>query len=345
MSSVPPSRPDIAARIARVDAAADDEQLRAAIDRAQAAILAERRASATALATAWSTVLLRGVAAGVRLAAGAADWTWYASGSAARGEAVPRSDVETMVVLGDTVGPDEKSSYLSRAADVHNLLERCGIQGDANGVLASRPRFCRRARGWTQGIEQWTAEPQKDRGVVMTGLLADSTALPGPRVLPEDALRAKVVTAAVQSYPVRQAMLRDATAVRASVPSPLRLFARMADTVDVKLAAIDPVVKIARWAALASGSDALSTPARLDAAAADVLDPDDASSLRDCFEWLLRFRWGIRRAAVVAARPVSDVISLSDLAPQERAALRSVAREVSRIRRKLDYLASASAFR
>ena len=47
----------------------------------------------------------------------------------------------------------------------------------------------------------------------------------------------------------------------------------------------------------------------------------------------------------LVALTVSDVISLSDLAPQERAALRSVAREVSRIRRKLDYLASASAFR
>lgn len=344
MSSALASRPDIAACLAQITAATDEAQLRDAVGSVQAAIAAERRASTTSLAEAWSQVLLRGVAAGARLLGGEADWRWFASGSAARGEAVPRSDVETMVVLGDSVGAEEKADLLSRAADVHNLLERCGIQGDANGVLASRPRFCRRASSWAEGIEHWTAAPEKDRGVVMTGLLADSTGLPGPDNRPDDALRAQVTTAAVRSYPVRQAMLQDATAVRASVPPRLRLFARTADTVDIKLAAIDPVVKIARWAALSSGSDALSTHARLDAAT-DVLDTDDASTLRDCFDWLLGFRWRLRRTAFLAAGPVGDVVSLSEMAPQERAGLRSVAREVSGISRKLNYLASVSAFR
>lgn len=341
MSSVLAPRPDIAACVAQIDTATDEPRLRAAVDRAQAGIAAERRAPTAALTAAWSTVLLHGVAAGVRLAAEPADWSWFASGSVARGEAVPRSDVETMVVLGDSVGDEEESGLLSRAADVHALLERCGIQGDANGVLASRPRFCRRAGSWAESITQWTARPHRDRGVVMTGLLADSTGLPGGGAVPDDLLRTQVRAAAVRSYPVRQAMLQDATAVRAGVPSRLRMFTRHGDTVDVKLAAIDPVVKIARWAALSTGSLALSTPARLDDAAADVLHPDDASSLRDCFQWLLGFRWRLRRAAL----PTGDVVTLSELAPQERAALRSVAREVNGISRKLDYLASTSAFR
>jgi CBS domain-containing protein len=105
-------------------------------------------------------------------------------------------------------------------------------------------------------------------------------------------------------------------------------------------------VKIARWAALSAGSDALSTVGRLDdAAAAKVLDADDVSSLRDCFGWLLRFRWRTRAGAFLEGRRVSDVVSLSETPPQERAMLRSVAREVSGIRRKLTYLASTSTFR
>ena len=73
--------------------------------------------------------------------------------------------------------------------------------------------------------------------------------------------------------------------MRAGFPSRLRMFATQSDTVDLKLAAVDPVVKIARWAALSAGSDALSTLERLDAAAAaNILDGDDVSSLRDCFQ-------------------------------------------------------------
>jgi CBS domain-containing protein len=341
-SESPPSRA-IAATIGEIDAATDEALLRAGVDSALAAVGAELRTHtpAAALAQAWSEVLRHGVAAGVRLS-GPAEWTWLVSGSVARGESAPGSDVETMVVLADSVGTDEKVALLSRAADVHALLERCGVRGDSNGVLASRPRFCRRLSSWTDGIDRWAADPREDRGVVMTGLMADSYGLTPAN---DDRLRHHTVVAAGRNYPVRQAMLQDATAIRASVPSRLRLFARGADTVDVKLAALDPVVKIARWAALSAGSNELSTLTRLDEGAdAGLLDSDDASALRDCFEWLIRFRWRNRTAAFLAGRPVDDVVSLSDMAPQERAALRGVAREVTGIGRKLNYLASTSTY-
>jgi CBS domain-containing protein len=318
------------------------------IDRALGAVAAELRAHtpAPALAAAWSEVLRHGVATAVRLAPGQSDWTWFVSGSVARGEAAPGSDVETMVAIGDAVDDEGKTELLARAADVHALLERCGIRGDANGVLASRPRFCRRLSSWAEGVERWTVDPREDRGVVMTGLLADSTGVWSSADVPHDELRAQTVTAVGRSYPARQAMLQDATAVRAGFPSRLRVFATHADAVDLKLAAVDPVVKIARWAALSAGSDALSTLGRLDdAAAAKVLDADDVSSLRECFGWLLRFRWRTRAGAFLDGRRVSDVVSLSETPPQERAMLRSIAREVAGIRRKLIYLASTSTFR
>ncbi len=348
MPPVLPSGRGIAATIGDIDAASDEAQLRAGVDAALAAVAAELRAHTPvpALAAAWSEVLRHGLASAVRLAPGPAEWTWFVSGSVARGEAAPGSDVETMVVLGDSVDDDGKADLLARAAGVHALLERCGIRGDANGVLASRPRFCRRASSWAEGIERWTVDPREDRGVVMTGLLADSAGVTAAADLGEDALRSQTLAAVGRSYPVRQALLQDATAVRASFPSRLRMFARHADTVDLKLAAVDPVVKIARWAALSAGSDALSTLGRLDdAVAAKVLDTDDVSSLRDCFDWLLRFRWRTRAGAFLDGRRVDDVVSLTEMAPSERAMLRSVAREVSGISRKLTYLASTSTFR
>jgi CBS domain-containing protein len=325
------------------------------MDRARAAVGAElAHAPAMTLAAAWSEVLRHGVATAARLCAGVdpKDWAWFVSGSVARGEAAPGSDVETMIVLADSVDDAGKAEVLARAAEVHAVLERCGILGDANGVLASRPRFCRRLGSWVEGIERWASQPSADRGVVMTGLMADSTGGWGAMGLADDELRALTVAAARRNYPVRQAMLQDATAIRATLPSRLRMFATHVDTVDVKLAAIDPVVKIARWGGLSAGSDRLSTLERLDdAAAANVLDSDDVSILHDCFVWLVRFRWRIRADAFVhtgstsGRGPVNDVVSLSETAPQERAMLRSVVREVTGISRKLTYLASTSSFR
>jgi CBS domain-containing protein len=141
-------------------------------------------------------------------------------------------------------------------------------------------------------------------------------------------------------------MLQDATAARAIIPSRLRVFATQDDTVDLKLAAVDPIVKIARWAALSAGSNAISTMERLnDSATAKVLDADDASTLRDCYFSLSRIRWRVRAGAWINGERITERVSLSDLAPAERAALRTVGREVSGIRRKLSFLASTSSFR
>jgi CBS domain-containing protein len=338
----------IATTVGDLDAASDEALLRAGMDTAHAAFAAElARTPALALAAAWSEVLRHGVAAAARLCPDVdrGEWTWFVSGSVGRDEAAPGSDVETMIVLADSVVDARKDALLSRAAEVHAVLERCGIVGDANGVLASRPRFCRRRGSWMEGIERWAGEPRKDRGVVMTGLMSDSTGVWGGMDLPQGELRTATVAAAHRNSEVRKAMLQDATTIRAPMPSRLRMFGTHADTVDVKLAAIDPVVKIARWAGLSAGSDGRSTLGRLaDAAAADILDSEDVSILRDCFIWLVRFRWRIRAAAFVGDGRVNDVVSLSETAPQERAMLRSVAREVAGISRKLSFIASTSAF-
>ena len=336
----------IAATIGDIDAASDEPRLRAGVLRAREAVAAELAAHTPTLtlAAAWSEVMRRSVAVAARLIAGDKhlEWTWFVSGSVARGEAIPGSDFETLIALDDGVDDAGKSEVLALAADVHALLERCDLRPDANGVLASRGRFCRRRANWVQSIERWCAEPAEDRGVVMTGLLADTTGV----LDHDDELRSRTVDAARRHSPARHAMLQDATAVRASIPSRLRVFATQDDTVDLKLAAVDPIVKIARWGALSAASTSISTLQRLnDAATAKVLDAEDASILRDCYLSLSRIRWRVRAGAWMKGEPVTERVSLSALGPADRAALRTVAREVNGIRRKLAFLASTSSFR
>ena len=220
------------------------------------------------------------------------------------------------------------------------LLERCGLPADDNGALASRGRFCRSTKEWLTAIEGWSANPRADRGVVMLGLIADAEGLDGSAA---GGLRA---TLAEDLHRHRQAMtlvLQDATTGRATVPSRLRIFATGEDVADLKAALLEPIVKIARWTALRRGSTATSTTARLVDATADAdpdLPADDAQVLLECYAILTRLRWRTRAKAWLHGAPVTDRVALSDLSPQDRATLRSVAREVAGVRRKLGYLAA-----
>jgi CBS domain-containing protein len=334
-----------AAVVADIDAATDEPQLLAALAAAREAVVAplNARTPALTLARAWSDVSIHAVAAAARLVTiEDIPWTWFVSGSVGRGEAIPGSDIETMISLDDSVDHDEKSTAMVLAADVHAMLERCGLNPDANGVLASRGRFCRRRSNWSEGIERWSAEPAEDRGVVMAGLLADCAAVAGHG----NGLEAETLDATRRHPQALGAMLQDATAIRAGIPSRLRVFATHVDAVDVKAAAVEPVVKIARWAAMSAGSGSEFTLERLDhAAAAGVLDDDDAGSLRECYAAVSHIRWRQRAGAWIDGARVTDVISLSTLSPQERAALRAIGREVNGIRRKLAFLASTPSFR
>jgi CBS domain-containing protein len=344
-----PSGRGIAATIADIDAASDEVMLRADVERGRRAVAAELRVHTPTLtlSAAWSEVMRHAVAAAARVVADGRElgWTWFVSGSVARGDAVPGSDVETLIALDDDVDESHKTDVMALAAEVHAMLERCGLRPDDNGVLASRSRFCRRWSSWAEGIERWCADPESDRGVVMTGLLTDAARVCDPVTAVDQQLRTQALAAARRHPVARRAMLQDATAVRATIPSRLRIFATNADTVDLKLAAVDPIVKIARWAALSAGSEAMTTMERLnDGVAANVLDTEDASCLRSCYESLSRLRWRTRTGPWLAGEPVGDTVSLSAMAPQERAALRTVAREVGGIRRKLNFLASTSSF-
>ncbi|MDT5134168.1 MAG: hypothetical protein QOE41_3479, partial [Mycobacterium sp.] len=159
-----------AAVVADIDVATDEPRLLAALDSARRTAVAALGAHTPALTLAdgWSQVMMHALAAATRLATiEAIPWTWFVSGSVGRREAIPGSDIETLIALDDDVGPDTKSTAMVLAADVHAMLERCGLSGDANGVLASRGRFCRRRSSWSQGIERWCADPARDRGVVM----------------------------------------------------------------------------------------------------------------------------------------------------------------------------------
>ncbi|OLP04005.1 hypothetical protein BVU76_02905 [Mycolicibacterium porcinum] len=325
----------------RVAAAATESDLVAAAASAHDAVkqVIDTRAGAASVAEAWSTIARAALSTAARLVAPGMDW--YASGSVGRGDALPGSDLETLVVRRSAVTAE---SALAQAAHVHDLLACCGFRADDNGAIASRARFNRTAQDWAIGIGRWATDPAADRGVVMIGLLTD--AVPVEPILGGDTdLRDQVGIAARAQPTSLAAMLQDATFARAFIPSRLRVLTSGDGGVDIKLAAVDPVVRIARWAALSCGSDALPTAERIAAAAGTrYLDADDARVLAKCHAIGSSIRWRVRAARWNSDVDVDERVELSELPPQDRTALRSIGRELTGVRRKLDYLASTSTF-
>ncbi|MBX8691878.1 hypothetical protein GO011_31000 [Mycobacterium sp. 20091114027_K0903767] len=325
----------------RVAAAATENDLVTAAATAHDAVkqVIDTRVGAASVAEAWSAVARAALSTAARLVAPGMDW--YASGSVGRGDALPGSDLETLVVRSSDVTVE---SALAQAAHVHDLLACCGLRADDNGAVASRVRFNRTAQEWAIGIGRWAADPAADRGVVMIGLLAD--AVPVEPVLGGNIdLRDQVGIAARAQPASLTAMLQDATFARAYIPSRLRVLTSGDGGVDIKLAAVDPVVRIARWAALSCGSDALPTADRIAAAAGTrFLDADDARVLAKCHAIGSSIRWRVRAARWASDADVDERVELSELPPQDRTALRSIGRELTGVRRKLDYLASTSTF-
>ena len=276
------------------------------LGRARAAVAAEwdRRATPTpALAAAWSEAMRTTVATVARLVgrAEAPAWTWFVSGAVGRGEAVPGSRLETLVSLSDDVDDAGKARALVLAADVHAVLERCGLPSTATVCWRAGPGS---AAGTSAGRTASNGgRPTRPRTVVvMIGLLADAWSV--TEAARGERLRPMVIAAARRHAAARTAMLRDAASVRAGIPSRLRILATQDDRADLEAAVIDPIVKIARWGALSAGSHALSTTDRLNhAAAGSVIDTDDASTLCDCYGALSRIRWSRRTAPWLAGGP------------------------------------------
>ncbi|MEJ6548963.1 putative nucleotidyltransferase substrate binding domain-containing protein [Corynebacterium sp. USCH3] len=245
-----------------------------------------------------------------------------ATGSVGRGEAVPSSDLDVI-----RLGPGSTPRF--------DALLAAGVPGDANGVRPTGGVLAVTAEQWREDAARWMARPDQDLAVVRLGLLADACD-------PTDTAPVHLAAAeGFSSSPMLADMLRDA--VSTCPPRLTGLWRK--NSVDLKAEVLTPVVKIARWAALASGSSELSTPARLAAADARYLDPSTARDLQVAFTDALSLRVDLD-LDVVDDRVFQRFgrITVTALPPDAARRLRAATTTVRHTVRTLRYLLSTSTF-
>jgi CBS domain-containing protein len=111
---------------------------------------------------------------------------------------------------------------------------------------------------------------------------------------------------------------------------------RRHDQLDIRLAAVAPIVELARWAGVAAGAEEGSTLDRLRAASdAGILREADALTLSDAFELALELRIDHQMQQLAAGLPADDLLQTSAMSPLTRGHLRDVFRAITAVQQEL----------
>ncbi|MDF0531429.1 putative nucleotidyltransferase substrate binding domain-containing protein [Tsukamurella sp. 8F] len=276
---------------------------------------------------------------------GEGDLTWLSLGSVSRREVLPSSDVDSAIIITDPpagTSPDEierrRSACLALAAAVHTRLEECGIPSDTNGAVAAVPRFCRTESEWLAAAHDWIADPLSNQAMMMASLLIDGRPVWGDLTLQPVAGVYRHLSEHPRAFKL---MLRESLTTKARIRSLRDVVSLRAGTFDIKAHALVPVVNIARWAALASGSTQLQTRNRLAAGAGSPVLPDDSAQiLVEVFSVLMRLRLEHQVTQMNSGREPNDLVAVRQMSPLSRSLLEQAVREVASVQRRMSNLAT-----
>ena len=108
------------------------------------------------------------------------------------------------------------------------------------------------------------------------------------------------------------------------------------DRLDIRRAAVIPIVELGRWAGAAAGVFEGSTPERLSAAArAGALSDADARTLVDAFELAFELRVAHHMEQLARGEDPDDQLAPAEVSPLTRDHLRDVFRAVAAVQRSL----------
>lgn len=217
-----------------------------------------------------------------------------------------------------------------RGSEPLRELSNSGLQLDSAGVTPDSSFIPQTEEAWRNQALDWALDPDKNRGVVLMGLLADMdhpVHFEAAQVVPET--------------PIVGEMLRDAISTKP--PRIAGLFSR--GSINLKRDFLVPIVKLARWGNLASGRSDLKTIERLQNTNEEFLDKDSALGLASNFaklhELKLDIEFGIA-GDVIPGR--NNQVLVHSLNSSQKKVLLSARKEISSAQSQLRYLLSTSTF-
>jgi CBS domain-containing protein len=261
-------------------------------------------------------------------------FAWLATGSIGRHEAFASSDVDSALVWEE---PADAARMRAIAGQVLDVLARCRFATDDHAATAATELFARSADEWRAAIARYLDHPEDSRLPIVISVVADSHAIHTHGQVSD----AFAELDRAYRHPVFMDMLRRLALDHKPPTGFLRDIVVEASgehrgLLDIKRGGFMPIVSLARYLALITGTAATGTIDRLRAAsAAGACPASDATDLIEAFELFSGVRMDHQIRQLGAGLEPSDYIDPSDLSPLVRRYLRDAFRAIAGVQRRL----------
>lgn len=253
------------------------------------------------------------------LGAPPAAYAFLVLGSAGRYEQALLTDQDNALVFGASDDP-KVEDYMRRLADrTVALLLRAGFPECPGGYMATN--WHGTLATWERRIRDWTTDTDAD-ALLRLSLFQDHRVVAGDL---DVSSFEKLLHEIGRDGVLLARMAKVAVGWRPPL-SPLRRISEGPEGLDLKQAAIVPIVLLARVVAMEAGATATDTIARLHTAGepGDGLSPDGAEIMSEAYRFLLTLRLRAQLAAIDRGEAPTNRIHLDDLSSLERRHLRDV---------------------
>ncbi len=257
-----------------------------------------------------------------QLGAAPVPYVWVAGGSQGRREQTVHSDQDNALILSDDYRAEAHDAYFAQLARfVNDGLNACGYYNCPGGIMASNAQWRQPWQVWRSYFDDWIMRVDRKAAMLATNFF-DMRAIHGDEML-YARLHAEVLRQAQENKIFLAYMATNALTTR----PPLGFFRNFvlisdgdhANSFDLKLRGVLPVINLARIYALSAGIPEINTVERLKAAAdALSLSEEGAANLEDAFEFIgtLRARHQARQIKL-GAKP-DNYVTPEELTPVER---------------------------
>jgi CBS domain-containing protein len=266
-----------------------------------------------------------------------APFTWFASGSLARREMVPSSDVDSALAWQQEGAGATTGEYMAGlAAAVDRGLRACRVRPDAHGASASNSQFARSAASWHAALRSLRENPAREEALVLLSIITDSRPVwsTGPGAPAADTLweergrrddpdLQRLLALFALSFRPPTGFLRDFVVEHSG---------ERRGQLDIKHGGLIPIVDLARWAGIAAGVTSASTLERLKAAeAAGTLESPQAHTLMEAFGFISSLRLDHQVEQIQRGAVPDDFIDPKTLNPLARSYLKEAFRAVASV--------------
>ncbi|NGZ04753.1 MAG: cyclic nucleotide-binding/CBS domain-containing protein [Magnetococcales bacterium] len=274
-----------------------------------------------------------------RLGAPPVPYVWLAGGSQGRQEQMVGGDQDNCLILDNGYDPQYHGLYFEALTRfVCDSLDLCGYDHCPGNMMASNPTWRTTLSEWQQNFTQWISQPDP-KALMLVSVFFDLRPIHGEMTL-ADELRTYILDKARGATVFHAHMSVNAL----SRTPPLGFFrdfvlrqgGKYADTLDLKLTGVIPVVDLARVYALESGVEAVNTHERLAAAGQQgIITESSARDLRDALEFIAFTRCRHQARAIKASRIPNNHLPPTELSEFERRHLKDAFRVVQVMQRSL----------